>query len=119
MAQQCDTHSHHSHRHGPGCGHSSIEHEGHTDYLHDGHMHNLHGDHVDDHVIAVSTSNPAEHTPGHDCAGHPVKHQHGPGCGHESVPHGDHTDYVVGGHLHHQSSGQCNDHGAVNVTKAA
>jgi len=27
-------------------------------------------------------------------------HKHGPACGHEAVPHGDHTDYFDG-HLHH------------------
>ncbi|WP_030613495.1 hypothetical protein [Streptomyces sclerotialus] len=27
-------------------------------------------------------------------------HQHGAGCGHVAVPHGDHTDYVHDGCLH-------------------
>jgi zinc transport system permease protein len=27
-------------------------------------------------------------------------HEHGPGCGHEPVPHGDHVDYVHDGHRH-------------------
>jgi zinc transport system permease protein len=27
-------------------------------------------------------------------------HEHGPGCGHEPVPHGDHVDYDHDGHLH-------------------
>ncbi|WIA43783.1 hypothetical protein OEZ86_010205 [Tetradesmus obliquus] len=35
-------------------------------------------------------------------------HIHGPGCGHEQVPHGEHMDYLVGGRLHHQvASGIC------------
>ena len=38
-------------------------------------------------------------------------HEHGPGCGHEAVPHGDHTDYLVGGHLHHPHGDHCDDHG--------
>jgi hypothetical protein len=29
------------------------------------------------------------------------------------VPHGDHTDYLVGDHLHHAHSGHCDTHGAV------
>jgi zinc transport system permease protein len=37
--------------------------------------------------------------PEHDLAErHP--HQHGPGCGHPAVQHGDHVDYVHGGHRH-------------------
>ena len=49
MAQQnqCEPHNAHSHQHGPGCGHTTIQHEGHTDYLHDGHMHHPHEGHVD------------------------------------------------------------------------
>ena len=31
-------------------------------------------------------------------AGH--SHKHGPGCGHESVKHEDHTDYKHDGHYH-------------------
>jgi hypothetical protein len=29
------------------------------------------------------------------------------------VPHGDHTDYLVGGPLHHPHGGHCDDHGAL------
>jgi hypothetical protein len=114
----CDKHDSHSHEHGPGCGHTSIEHDGHTDYLHNGHMHHLHEGHVDEHVVAVSASNPSSRTPGHNCGGHDKEHKHAAGCGHEAVPHGDHTDYLVGGHLHHPEGGQCHDHGSVD-TKAA
>lgn len=28
-------------------------------------------------------------------------HVHGPGCGHDAVPHGDHIDWLVGGDLQH------------------
>jgi hypothetical protein len=31
------------------------------------------------------------------------------------VPHGDHVDYLVGGHLHHAHNGHCDHHGAVSV----
>jgi zinc transport system permease protein len=27
-------------------------------------------------------------------------HEHGPGCGHEAVVHGDHVDYLHGEHRH-------------------
>jgi hypothetical protein len=33
------------------------------------------------------------------------------------VPHGDHTDYLVDGHLHHPHGDHCDDRGMVNVVK--
>ena len=42
-------------------------------------------------------------------------HVHGPGCGHEAVPHGDHTDYLVEGRLHHMHDGHCDDHGPLAI----
>jgi hypothetical protein len=30
-----------------------------------------------------------------------------------AVPHGDHVDYLVDGHLHHPHGGHCDHHGAV------
>ena len=110
------THDNHEHEHGPGCGHKTIEHEGHEDYLHDGHLHHVHGDHVDCHAIAVSRANPADCTPNHACGDHDAAHKHGAGCGHDAVAHGDHTDYVVGEHLHHAHDGHCDDHGPVKVS---
>lgn len=107
----CNKHESHVHTHGPNCGHTAVTHEGHTDYLHDGHLHNVHGDHCDEHVIARSARNPADCTPSHACAGHEAGHKHAPGCGHEAVPHDDHTDYLVGGHLHHAHGDHCDDHG--------
>ena len=50
-------------------------------------------------------------------AGHSAGHVHGPGCGHEPVPHGDHVDYLVDGHLHHPHGDHCDDHGPVKVVK--
>jgi hypothetical protein len=29
------------------------------------------------------------------------------------VPHGDHKDYLVKGHLHHLHAGHCDDHGPI------
>ncbi|HAZ60730.1 MAG TPA: hypothetical protein DCY89_04055 [Gammaproteobacteria bacterium] len=107
----CDIHTDHAHVHGPGCGHTAVLHLGHTDYLHDGHLHHPHADHVDEHVIAVDPQNPATCTTGHACGAHAAQHRHGPDCGHEAVPHGDHTDYLVDGHLHHPHGDHCDHHG--------
>jgi len=106
-------HDHDSHVHGPDCGHTAIKHGDHTDYLHDGHMHHAHEGHYDDHTIEVSDANPEGCTPAHECAGHDAGHAHGDDCGHDAVPHGAHTDYLVDGHLHHPHGGHCDDHGAV------
>ena len=112
---QCNLqhHSEHPHKHGPGCSHVAIRHGDHVDYLHDGHLHHMHGDHIDEHTIEASNTNPVKCTPDHDCAGHPAGHTHGPGCGHDPVPHADHVDYLVKGHLHHPHGGHCDDHGPV------
>jgi hypothetical protein len=31
------------------------------------------------------------------------------------VPHGDHVDYLVDGHLHHVCEGHCDNHGPVEL----
>jgi hypothetical protein len=111
----CQTHSAHNHKHAVGCGHMRLRHNGHEDYLHDGHLHHVHGDHVDEHSIEVGSANRADCDQGHSCTGHAADHKHGPGCGHEAVPHGDHVDYLVDGHLHHAHGSHCDDHGRVQV----
>lgn len=93
------------------CGHTAVVHEGHVDFLEDGHLIHQEGGTVCDHVIAVSDRNPDRCTGGHPCGGHESEHVHGPNCGHPAVPHGDHLDYLVNGHLHHQHAGHCDDHG--------
>jgi hypothetical protein len=108
------THEPHDHEHGPGCGHTAVRHDGHIDYLHDGCLHHPHGDHVDEHSFAVDKDHPAGCTPEFE-AGHDDSHRHGPDCGHEAVPHGDHVDYLVDGRLHHPHEGHCDDHGPVEV----
>jgi hypothetical protein len=112
----CKTHQNHAHTHGAGCGHKRVKHNGHEDYLHDGHMHHVHGDHIDEHELSVSPGNPGMCTPTHACGAHAADHKHGPGCGHEAVPHEGHIDYVVGGHLHHHHDSHCDDHGAVTIS---
>jgi len=115
MQKEHQVHSGHQHVHGPGCGHAAIKHNGHTDYIHDGHLHAVHEDHVDECKLNVSESNPDTCTPQHACGAHEPSHVHGQGCGHEALPHGEHTDYLVYGHLHHPHNGHCDDHGAVNL----
>lgn len=111
----CNKHENHPHEHGPGCGHTAIRHGDHVDYLHDGHLHHPHGDHVDEHALEVTATNPDACAPMNGSLGHDHDHVHGPGCGHEAVPHGDHTCYLVDGRLHHPHDGHCDDHGPVNV----
>jgi hypothetical protein len=108
-------HENHTHQHGPNCGHKAVRHNGHVDYLHDGHLHHMGKAGVEEHKLEVGTANPAECTPEHTCKGHDKNHRHGPGCGHEAVPHGDHVDYLVDGHLHHPCKGHCDDHGKVQA----
>src|ERR671936_54168 len=100
-----------NHVHGAGCGHMAVQHEDHTDYLDHGHLHHQSGTRVEEHRIAINQANPNACTPNHNCGGHDAAHRHGPGCGHEAVPHGDHMDYLVDGHLHHQHGDHCDDHG--------
>jgi hypothetical protein len=107
------THADHTHEHGPGCGHTAVRHNGHVDYLHDGHLHHVGGTGVEEHQLDVSAANPAACTPDHSCGGHAADHVHGADCGHEAVPHGNHVDYLVEGHLHHPHDGHCDDHGPV------
>ena len=108
-------HQEHVHQHGFACGHVAIIHAGHTDYLHDGHLQYAHHDHVDEHVLEVNAANPERCTSSHECDGHDKAHVHGPGCAHERVPHGNHFDYLVNGHLHHPHGSHCDDHGPVSV----
>jgi hypothetical protein len=107
------THENHSHRHGANCGHTAVLHEGHIDYLHDGHLHHPNGSGVEEQRSGVGGANAGACTPSHACGAHDKSHHHGAGCGHEAVPHGDHVDYLVDGHLHHPHDGHCDDHGGV------
>src|SRR5438105_1547685 len=103
-------HQGHAHSHAAGCGHMAIQHGDHTDYVHEGHLHHPHGDHVDECAIDAAGTNPSACTPSHACSDHEAGHRHGAGCGHETLPHGGHTDYVVGNHLHHAHESHCDDH---------
>ncbi len=37
-------------------------------------------------------------------------HQHGRGCGHTTIPHGDHEDYLHAGHRHAAHEGHWDEH---------
>ena len=41
---------------------------------------------------------------------HHADHEHGPGCGHEAVEHGDHVDYLHDGHRHFLRDGLWHHH---------
>jgi hypothetical protein len=47
----------------------------------------------------------------HHAEGHDSDHEHNVGCGHLSLLHKDHTDYIVNGRLHHPHDGHCDDRG--------
>jgi zinc transport system permease protein len=40
----------------------------------------------------------------------PHRHEHGPGCGHIAVEHGDHVDYIHDGHRHAVHGGHYDEH---------
>jgi hypothetical protein len=103
------------HTHGPGCKHATIGHRDHEDYLRDGKLEHVHAGTIEIHTLEVNDANPALCTPSHACGGHAAGHQHGPTCEHAAVPHGDHVDYVVNGHLHHPCDRHCDDHGPVKM----
>lgn len=98
------THPDHPHVHDEHCGHTRVRHEGHIDYLHEGHLHSAQEGGYEEHVIAESARNPTGCAPVTCTGGHQ---------GQEAVPHGDHTDYLVAGHLHHPHGDHCDDHGQV------
>ncbi|MBO0793629.1 MAG: hypothetical protein J2P36_22125 [Ktedonobacteraceae bacterium] len=101
-------HTDHHHHHHANCGHTAIRHQDHVDYLHDGHLHAAHEGHYDEHVLEVTNQNPAACAPVHCPCGHQ-------GCTHEAVPHGDHTDYLIDGRLHHPHGDHCDDHGPIGM----
>jgi len=83
-----------SHIHSPGCGHTAVRHRDHVDYLDQGHLQHVRADRTEEHAIEVTETNPDRCSPEHRAQGHESTYQHGPGCGHEWVPHGNHIDYL-------------------------
>ena len=118
MAESKHTiHDTHTHAHGANCGHLRVQHDGHEDFLHDGHLHHVHNDHVDEHTIPINAKNPNDCTPLHKCDANGRAHVHSANCGHERVPHGEHVDYLVEGHLHHPHAGHCDNHGPLTMNR--
>lgn len=101
--------SHAAHKHGENCGHASIKHSDHVDYMHDGHFHNATASgQVVEHSVRVAAANDHVKAPAES------GHTHGANCGHASIPHGDHSDYVVDGNVHHVHGDHC-DQGATEI----
>jgi hypothetical protein len=95
------------------------DHKSHQSQTHTHGTGHLAGGKVHAHKLDVDKTNPAVCTPKHACGAHATDHVHGAGCKHEAVPHGDHTDYVVSGHLHHPCDKHCDDHGPVSITQTS
>ena len=53
---------------------------------------------------------PVEEPTHHLLVDEPHGHEHGPGCGHEAVEHGDHVDYIHGDHRHAVHGGHYDEH---------
>ncbi len=115
MSECQDKHNHkdHDHQHGVGCGHTAIEYDGDTLYVHDGHLHSVHDNHVHCKKVEFSEQNPDGCNPLET----QDNHVHDSGCGHESIPHGDHVDYLVDGRLHHQHEDHVDDHGPIKIVE--
>jgi hypothetical protein len=120
-----------------------VKHENHVDALIDGRLLSLNHrfeEHDISTVIEVCDDSSMKHGDNNDCEhdhhgkGHhsekkielhsptspepSVQHHHAIGCGHIAVQHGDHTDFLVGHHLHHPSVGEdghCVNHGHINM----
>ena len=113
------SHQSQTHTHGTGCDHATIAHGDHKDYVQGGHRDHIADGKAHPHQFEVNEMNPAACTPKHACGAHAADHVHGAGCAHEAVPHGDHTDYVVNGHLHHPCDKHCDNHGPVSMSKTS
>lgn len=95
-------------------GRTAVRHEGHVDHLDHGHLLHEEDGRTEEHRIAVSAANPDRCDAAHRTQAD-GGHVHGPGCGHEAVPHGDHIDYLVGGRLEHPHGDHTDDHGPLNL----
>jgi hypothetical protein len=95
-------------------GRTAVRHEDHVDYLDHGRLVHEEGGRTEEHRIAVSPRNPDRCDAAHRVQAQPG-HVHGPGCGHEAVPHGSHVDYLVDGRLQHPHGDHIDDHGALTI----
>ncbi|KAK3281755.1 cadmium/zinc-transporting ATPase [Cymbomonas tetramitiformis] len=88
--------------HGPCTEPTVIEHDGHIGYLHDGQLTCDVGSGTFDTECKLRHHVEEERVIKSD-------HRHGPGCGHEQIPHGDHFDYLVDDRLHHVADPACGE----------
>jgi hypothetical protein len=101
-------------------GHTAIEYKGRIHYVFNGHLYHEHEGKWKDSKIEDSIEHPVECLTdiANGCWAHPEGEICGPDCGHEAVPHGDQTVYLVpDGHgnfeLHSPHGDHCHHHGKV------
>ena len=95
------------HTHGEGCGHPQVKHGDHFDYLENGRLYDIRQKKATTHSIEVSKENPDQ------CHQLVCFHKHD-GIDLE-IPHGDHSDFLHHGRLHHPHADHCDDHGPVEM----
>lgn len=68
-------------------------------------------------LVGSSPSSPIHSHSSNSSLQHSKEHMHGPGCGHLSIQHGDHVDYLVDNYLHHwhAEGGHCDYHGSLTL----
>ncbi len=109
----------HPHKHSSSCGHTAIRHNDKLGYLHNSHLHKQEANKVVENAVAVNSVNAESCQNGKETAKltKSKNHAHGPKCGHPSVPHGTHDDYVVNigqeYRLHNRHIDHNDDHGGV------
>ena len=93
---------------------TAVRHDDHVDFLEEGRLIHEKGGRREEHRIAVNAQNPARCETDHRAQAQ-AGHVHGPSCGHEAVPHGDHLDYLVEGRLQHPHGDHIDDHGPLSL----
>eukprot|EP01114_Cavostelium_apophysatum_P015021 TRINITY_DN4013_c0_g1_i1.p1 TRINITY_DN4013_c0_g1~~TRINITY_DN4013_c0_g1_i1.p1 ORF type:complete len:382 (-),score=49.80 TRINITY_DN4013_c0_g1_i1:50-1195(-) len=103
------------HHHHPSCGHLAIVHNGHIDFLNHSRLQHFHkaSGMLSDHEL-TGDSYPSECAPINK-PHHETAHIHGPNCGHQTLQHDGHTDYLVDNVLHHFHNGHCDLHGELEI----
>ena len=95
-------------------GHTAVKHGDHVDYLDHGRLLHVQDGKVEEHTLAATSTNPDRCMVEHRSFAAPG-HAHGPGCGHEAVPHAGHVDYLVDGRLQHPHGDHIDDHGPLSL----
>ncbi|HEY2049940.1 MAG TPA: hypothetical protein VGH03_11385 [Caulobacteraceae bacterium] len=95
-------------------GRIGVRHGDHVDYLDHGRLLHEKSGRIEEHRIEVSERNPDTCDPARRVKAE-AGHVHGPNCGHEAVPHGDHIDYLVDNRLQHPHGDHIDDHGPLSL----